>query len=99
MKVYEQREIPAKTITVLKLRQCDLCGKKSDREDWNATSIYSVNETEIFIEVRQKKGQDYPEGGSGTKYEIDLCPDCFKKKLVPWLLSQGAVIKQEDWDW
>lgn len=31
--------------------------------------------------------------------EVDICPDCFKNKLVPWLISQGAKIKQEDWDW
>ena len=99
MKIYEDRIIPEKTIEQLKTRKCDLCGVEANGEDWEAKSFYAINETEIVIEARQKEGHSYPEGGSGTKYEIDLCPDCFKNKLIPWLKSQGANIQKEDWGW
>jgi len=98
-KVYAEKIIPQRVSRYVKTRKCDLCGKEADGEEWEAKSCYRVNETEIRVQVRQKEGNNYPEGGSGTMYEIDLCPTCFKEKLVPWLKSQGADIKEEEWDW
>jgi len=49
--------------------------------------------------MKQKEGSNYPEGGTGTEYEIDLCPKCFKERLVPWLKSEGAAIEEKEWDW
>lgn len=87
----------AKEVTIKVERKCDLCGFMGD-DDWDGGS-YEVNETEISVTITQKDGDNFPSGGSGTKYEIDLCPDCFKDRLVPWLRSEGADIKQEDWYW
>ena len=98
MKIYEKRPVPATTRTVLIKRKCDLCGTESKDSDWEA-GIYKVNETEIKIIIKQKDGSNYPEGGSGTEYEIDICPACFKDRLVPWLESQGADIEEQEWDW
>lgn len=78
--------------------QCDICGKKATTLDWNSGS-YQINETQIKIVVRKKEGESYPEGGYGTEYDIDICPDCFKNKLIPWFMSQGARIDEKDWDW
>lgn len=99
MKIYKKKVIPAKEVTVVEQRKCDLCGKIGKDDRWESKSSYEINETVIEIEIRQKEGASYPEGGSGTKYEIDLCPDCFKNRLIPWLQSQGADIKTEEWDW
>jgi hypothetical protein len=99
MKVYEKKIIPRRTETYLKLRKCDLCDATSTSETWGSGAFYKVNETEISIEIRQEEGSSYPEGGNGKKYEVDLCPSCFKDKLIPWLNSQNANIKQEEWDW
>ena len=96
MKRYEKRKQISEE-TVLVERKCDLCGTTAKTEDWGAGS-YRVDNTEIKVTVRQKEGSSYPEGAWGTKYEIDLCPDCFKDKLVPWLRSQGANIQEEEWD-
>lgn len=97
MKRYEKQAVPASLRTVLVERCCDLCGRAAKDDEWDA-GTYTVSETEILVEVRQKDGSAYPEGGSGTKYEVDLCPKCFKEKLVPWLISQGAKIEKLDWD-
>lgn len=99
MKVYEKKIIPATEHIYVKTRKCDLCGINAKGEEWESTSIYHIDQTEIKITVRQKEGDSYPEGGSGTKYEIDLCPNCFRDRLIPWLKSQGANIQQEKWDW
>ena len=99
MKLYEDRIIPARTDKVLVKRKCDLCGVESSREKWKTESIYDVAETKMIVMIKQTDGQSYPEGGFGKEYEIDLCPKCFKDRLVPWLISQGANIKQTDWEW
>jgi hypothetical protein len=100
MKHFEKRT-ESRTYDVLISRTCDICGRKGkggDKREWDA-GAYAINETEILVKVYQKEGSSFPEGGSGTEYGIDLCPICFKDRLVPWLISQGANIKQEDWDW
>ena len=98
MKIYMDKT-ETHTYKVLASRVCDMCGKKGKGdEDWNGAT-YDVNETEITIKVQQKEGFSCPDGGHGKNYDIDICPTCFKGKLVPWLISQGANIKQEDWDW
>jgi RNA polymerase subunit RPABC4/transcription elongation factor Spt4 len=95
---YETVTVPARQEKRLVNRSCDLCGRQAKANEWG-DSIFDADETEIAVSVRQREGKNYPEGGYGTKYEIDLCPDCFKKRLVPWLQSQGADIEEKDWDW
>jgi hypothetical protein len=98
MKVFKTVDVPATTSQVCIKRQCDLCGVESTHEDWNK-GLYEINETEIKITIKQTDGRSYPEGGSGTGYEIDLCPACFKGRLVPWLKSEGATIEETEWYW
>lgn len=102
MKIYETQDVPASTREVLVCRSCDLCGQKSKRQgkiNWDVDSFWDINETEVSIKIRQRDGETYPEGGSGTEYEIDLCPDCFKNRFVVWLKNEGAKIEEKDWDW
>jgi len=98
MKLYKKEDVPASTREILIKRKCDLCGMESKSSDWDG-GTYEVKETEIKITIKQREGSSYPEGGLGTKYEIDLCPECFKKRMVPWLISEGATIKNQNWDW
>ena len=97
MKVYENVKIPSRVEKKLVSRKCDLCGKIG-ADSWGG-GCYEVLETEMTVTIIQKEGNSYPEGGTGTEYEIDLCPDCFKSRLVPWLISQGANIQENEWDW
>lgn len=100
MRRYEEKVVPSTTRTVCVSQECDLCGRKAQRPDvaWE-DSGWCIDETEIEVTVRQKEGSSYPEGGSGTKYIIDLCPACFKNKLIPCLQAMGARIEQMEWDW
>ena len=97
MRHYIEKTEPARTITVHDKTTCDLCGKAALRGDWER-SYYEVNDTEIEVKIRQKDGVSYPEGGYGTEYEIDMCPECFKTKLIPWLESQGCTAKRKEWE-
>ena len=98
MKVYKEITIPATKRKECTHRLCDICGKKGHGDEWSAGS-YIVDETEISIVVKQKQGNECSDGGNGTEYDIDLCPDCFKNKLIPWLRSQGAHVQEIEWDW
>ena len=96
-KVYKIRQMKDKYVEHL---ICDLCGKQSEGEDWT-TGSFEVNQTDIsiFTRVEYRNGVQYPEGGHGDDYEVDLCPDCFMNKLIPWLKKQGAEIHEKEWDW
>lgn len=100
MKIFKKVKIPARIAEECIYCKCDICGKKGKYDDdgWSS-NIYHVNETEIKVTIKQKEGHSCPDGGSGTQHEIDLCPECFKKKLIPWLRSQGAEVKEEEWSW
>jgi len=83
MKVYERVVPENKPYNRVKCRKCDLCGVESQGEQWEAKGTFESNKTIITVEVTQKEGMNYYDSGSGTKYEVDLCPTCFKEKLIP----------------
>ena len=53
----------------------------------------------VATTIKSSEGTSYPEGGAKKESSVDVCPTCFKTKLVPWLISQGAKIREEEFDW
>lgn len=49
------------------------------------------------VTVSYRVGDTFPEGGSGTVTEFDICSKCFESKLIPWLEEQGASPRKYDW--
>ncbi len=99
MKHYEDRT-ETRTTKVCVRRTCDLCGRETkDGTDWDGTSTYDFEETEVSVTVKCETGERYPSGGQSTAYAVDLCPNCFKDKLVPWLQGQGAKVDPVELDW
>lgn len=78
--------------------KCDICGKpakRPNREDWTDGS-YDVNETTVECKV----GTDYPSGGSWEEWISEICPTCFREKLIPWIESFGHTkIESKDVGW
>lgn len=78
---------------------CDLCGRAATR----STPIENAWDRESFevadTEIRCRTGKSYPDSGGGLEWIVDLCPQCFQERLVPWLRSQGAKIESQEWDW
>ncbi len=97
MKQYEKKEY-TRTDTRLVKVVCDICGDASTDGEWTkkGDGHYAANETE----VRHRHGANYPDGGSGKELEVDICAECFKEVLVPWVMSHGrAKLEYKDWDW
>lgn len=94
VKIRETRKVPATKKEVVVATVCDLCKRKYRYEGWNQ-GLYEREETEISYE----SGEVYPEGGSTEVISYDICPKCFKEKLMPWLESQGAEHNLEERDW
>lgn len=91
MKVYKKEIQPAKEYQKLIETKCDLCGKVT-KSEWKS-DCYDQTETEVSL----RTGSSYPDGGSGEEITIDICPDCFTEKLIPWVKSQGGNPTTEEW--
>lgn len=93
---YEEKVIKSSRKVLVK-RICDICGKETKQphtsnKEWDHGN-YEIAETKVYM----REGVNYPEGGSGTEFKIDICPECFRDKLMPWLKSYGSEVKETDW--
>jgi hypothetical protein len=98
MKVYETVTIPARQEKQTKYRQCDLCGNKSihmrHNNNWSGDES-NVQETKISYTT----GYRYSDSADLEVDTIDICPECFTKKLIPWIEAQGGKFYNEDISW
>jgi hypothetical protein len=90
----EMREV--KTTEVEEIT-CDLCGKpaptKEPAHPWER-GLFDVNR----VQVSHHRGVRYPEGGSGEKLDLDICPSCFENVLFPFLREKGLTKDYEQYD-
>ena len=95
MKHYESKVVTT-TREILVGRTCELCHQRwatSSETEWSS-SPWFIGETE----VRLKDGRSDPDGGGfGKEIVIDICLSCFRAKLIPWLQSQGAQVRETEW--
>lgn len=69
---------------------CELCSKEIE-EKWND------NEEEVKIEFTYEYS-NWPEGGYENKLVYDICPECFKKEIQPFLNSKVTPrVERRDW--
>lgn len=97
MRRYEVVRFPAREEQREVAVVCDLCGRHGEGGSW--VGMYKVDEVEVEVTIIRHEGVSYPEGGWGTDYIVDLCPQCFMGRLVPWLREQGAKITERKWEW
>lgn len=95
MRNYEYREKPAEKYKLLKECICDLCGHKST-ELFNDPERYG-DYSQITVEMQE--GTCYPESHSYTTTYYDICPNCFKNKIMRFLNNEGASPTEENNDW
>jgi hypothetical protein len=84
MKHYRTEAVPATTRKVELASTCDMCSAEID------TYGYDVDEVTIKVE----EGSRFPEGTNLDITECDLCGECFRTKLVPWLEAQGVKMQK-----
>lgn len=80
---------------------CDLCKKQTEEIDYDnmiqwSGSRYQILETKIMSCVGRN---DVDGGGIVEEVSVQLCMDCFLKKLIPWLESQGVVPTKSERCW
>ena len=98
MKVYKKIEYQSSYNRLEKI-VCDVCKAETTKE-WKQRDT-----NEFKIEVSMREGTIYQmvdgydrDEGEGTQINIDLCPNCFKFKLIPWIQSQGGNVHTEAWE-
>ena len=74
---------------------CDICGAESNGDENWANKDFEHAISTVQLEERVS----YPDGGHAKDITFNICPACFKSKLVPWLQTQGAqpTISEADW--
>jgi|CXWL01.1.fsa_nt_gi hypothetical protein len=91
--IKETRVIPASDREEVVGHKCDLCGAREGCLGWSKER-FEQDETTI----ERRYGDCYPEYSSIETTTVDICGKCFDEKLIPWLKSQGAVPRVEQYD-
>ncbi len=72
-------------------RTCDICGKYSFRDTWDdKTGNYSS------VELEAKLGDTWPEGDLRITHRLDICGECFAKKVKPAVEALGVQFQEID---
>lgn len=77
---------------------CELCGRTTTAEDWDAPEWYENGNTHKVI-IKYEYGWGSQDGGSMKVIEYDLCPNCFKEHLMAWMAELGATPRTEKKEW
>lgn len=77
--------------TVLDKMVCDVCGKESISDNWD-TKLYDVADTTVSYIF----GKSYPDDHHEIELFLDICPECFQTKLVPFFESQGIKFNRRE---
>jgi len=87
MKKYElkERKIVEKTLSEV---ICNKCGEKIFIE------IYNVFDCNI---LNIRTGDNYPEGGSGDEFTMELCENC-TQDMMKLLQENGYHIEKGEWE-
>lgn len=97
MRTTKKITIPAKEEEVLDAVFCDLCGsQKLSRRLWPNGLVHNniYNTT-----VQMEDGYTTHDSGEHLVTSFDICCTCFKEKLMPWAIEQGARPTGEVVDW
>ena len=77
---------------------CDLCGSQTPGEAWKLG--LAGDESEIVeMSFCEEWNAEYNGGGDRTDTVFDICPVCWRSKIMPWMLAQGAQPRIEKSDW
>lgn len=92
---HTETKTQAITCTIIDEVRCDLCKKVAPRTDKEQPWVRDDFD-KLEVRVSFTEGYSYPESWDYIESIWDICPECFHKKLVPWLQSQGASEPRKD---
>ena len=90
MKATEEKREEVRTTHTVKVT-CDLCGREapSPHHPFHTWAVDTFAVTGTTVELRE--GVAYPDDDGDIKTtSFDICPQCFRDKLVPWLKEHGV---------
>jgi hypothetical protein len=90
MKWYEKK---LKEVDELVSWTCDICGKEMDG-DFDCEGYEDHDYMDIEARFYTSWNGD---GGEGVHYYLDVCPDCFLNKILPYLKSINANITRREY--
>ncbi len=96
MRTYDEIII-TDTRTVLACMACDICGRVVKNPPLGDSWLFSP--TFGTVVVKCVIGESCGDLVDRKTTTFDICPECFDKKLVPWLESLGAkptVVEEQD---
>lgn len=99
MKHYEK---VTKEVTELVSTTCDLCGRPDDRWGhgiWQNEVAEGGHIISGDTTVEMSTSATFYECGASKSAEVDICPECFVGRLIPWLESQGAKVEITTTEW
>jgi len=73
------------TRRLIKEIECDLCHRVKEGGSWKK-EYGDVSESTVKLET----GWTSRDCGEVEETTIDICPDCFVAKLIPWVESHGG---------
>jgi hypothetical protein len=92
-KVMKTVQVPAHPQEQLDYISCELCSARTlpGQDGWEER-IYDV----LDVEIQLNQGYSYPGYYSTTATVLDICPKCFREKLMPWFVAQGGTVRTEE---
>jgi hypothetical protein len=103
MKHTKTKTIPSKIVEVTDFIECDMCGKRSGKDDFIGDGAcwgkdkdgYNISTT---INVKRAV-YDYGGGGESKIIEAHICDECMINKVFEYLKGEGIEIHSEETDW
>ena len=93
-----ERNLKEKHYTEFKCGMCDAVTSRKNEKIFELKSAHWYPEPLSYqsddTSVCMRRGLYSKRLVTKDDIEIDLCPDCFEFKLVPWLESQGVEIRR-----
>jgi hypothetical protein len=74
---------------------CDLCGAEAARGNTWPVDSFAIDE----ITIMRKTGRSAGSFGEINEEKVDVCPDCWVSKVVPFFEGLGAKFRGEGVQW
>jgi hypothetical protein len=77
-----------KRVAAIKCELCPATGRGDDT--WPDDDGGNASRVVVAADI----GSVWPEGDFRTTKRLDICPDCFEERLVPWFRSCGGTVRE-----
>ena len=81
---------------------CDICALTVEGDKWsNNEDVRKEFGNECDVSFNYSEGKSFREDGGWKKtYSLDICPMCFKHRIIPLLQKEyGVMLQTEEVDW